>query len=446
VDGAVILDDRNGDERNYIISPQIYFSSAGVGDQLELTIAPALNYDDLNNTTDIDWDFRVREEKQLTSNWSLILGDGFFLGDDPVLENELQTAEIVPETIRIQELEVVGAPAEDENTALTERYGRRRVWTKDFLVSTEYTFAEASTVGIGYNYGVLRNEGDGADVYAEYDRHDVFGNLGYRFNPTWRLDNQARYSKGLFDEEQELAIITDNGVIQNRNLGDLDEYQFQTRLNYIQSPHLQYFGEYRYQGVDYEDDAQEDYDIHELLVGSDYDFSSHLRLTLSGGVEIGSFENSPTDTDYSLYGGLEWDVERGTLALIAEKGYSRDNFDGRRSGLSEFWRTGTSFSYQITENMQSQVSANYYNYDRIQALELAPEETLSTPEFGQTLYTEKSYDAGITLSYTFARWYQLAGGYRYYENESDLQNDIYGNYNEHRFFVELSWGKELFRW
>ena len=55
-------------------------------------------------------------------------------------------------------------------------------------------------------------------------------------------------------------------------------------------------------------------------------------------------------------------------------------------------------------------------------------------------------DAGAALTYTFARWYQLAGGYRYYNRESDLSTDVGGNYDEHRLFVQLSFAHELFRW
>jgi len=445
--GTIVLDNRTGDERNYIVSPRLSFSSAGADDLFQLTVAPALNYDDLYNTTDVDWDFRLSEDKRLSQNWTFALTDGFFLGDDPVRENNLRTAEITPGTIRVQELEVVGSPGDEENAALTERYGRRRFWRNDFELSTGYTYAEDSVASIGYNYGVLRNEGDnGADLYAEYDRHDVFGSLGYRFTPTWRLDNRARYSKGNFDEDQQVLVITNNGVVENRVLDDLEEYQFQTRVSYTRSPHLQYFGEYRYQGADYEDEARDDYDIHQFLVGYNYDLSPHVRMTMYGGPVIGTFENSSSDTDVVAYGGLEWDVEHGTFAFPLGKGYSQNNFDGRSSGLSEFWGAGTSFAYQFTENLQSEISANYVDHDRIQDLGFFPAGTTRSPEFGQTLYSEKSYDAGASLSYTFAQWYHVSAGYRYFNNDSDLESDPYGDYDEHRVFVELSWGNELFRW
>ena len=447
--GVVFRDNRTGDERNYIVSPQLSFSSAGVSDLFQFTVAPALNYDDLYNTTDVDWDFRMMEEKRLSNNWTFTMTDGFFLGDDPVRENDLRTAEITPGAIRVQELEVVGAPGDEDNPALTERYGRRRFWRNDFVVSTGYTYAEDSVASIGYNYGMLRNEGDnGADVYAEYDRHDVFGSLGYRFTPAWRVDNQARYSKGNFDEDQQILFLTNNGIVDNRRLDDLEEYQFQTRLSYTSGPHLQYFGEYRYQGTDYEDVDRDDYDIHEFLVGYNYDVSPHLRVTMYGGPVIGSFDNSPSDTDIVAYGGLEWDVEHGTFAFTLEKGYSQNNFDGRSSGLSEYWGAASSFSYQFTENLQSEVSANYVDHDRIQDLGFFPADAEATrsPEFGQTLYSEQSYDVGASISYTIASWYHITTGYRYFNNDSDLEGDLYGDYDEHRVFIELSWGKELFRW
>ena len=441
--GVIILDNRLGDERNYIISPRVSFSSGGESDLFQFTVAPGLNYDDLYNTTDVDWDFRVQEDKHLTRNWLLTVSDDYFLGDDPVREDSLQTQEIVPGTVRIRELEVVGAPAEEDNGLLTGRFGRTRFWTNNLTASTEYTYAEGSTAGLGYTYSVLRNDGN-VNVYSEYDRHDIFASIDHRFNTTWSLETGGAYSKGLFDENQGTGPVT--AVVGNRvESEDLEEYEFHSRLNYIKNPHLRYFGEYRYVGTDFESEADEDYGLHEFLVGCDYDLSPHLSITVSGGPVIGSFDHSSSDTDYIAYAGMEWDVEHGTFTLGAEKGYEQNDFDGRNSGLTDFWATNASFAYQFTERLQGALTADYSNYDRMQELGAAPV-TGRAPEFGQTLYTEESYSGGVLLSYTFARWYQVAAGYRYTKNESDLGNDIEGNYDEDAFFVELSWGKEMFRW
>jgi hypothetical protein len=428
-------DDRLGDERNYIFIPQLTFSSAGVDDLFQLSVAPSLNYDDLYNATDLDWDFRVQEEKRLSRNWRVTLEDNYFLGDDPVQEEVLRTQNVTTGAIRIQEVEVIGAPGEEDNTELTQRYGRTRFWTNTASLGTLYTYAEGNTVGVSYAYGVLRNDGN-ETIYAEYDRHDFSANTTVHINPSWNLDVQGRHSRGLFDDVQEGAGNVDD---------DLEEYWLQSRINFVKNQHLQFFGAYRYIATDFESSTQEDYDLHELLVGCDYDLSPQLSITVSGGPVIGSFENSSTDTDYVAYGGLSWALEHGEFVFGLEKGYEQNDFDGRGTGLTDFWSTNASFTYQVNEKIHAGLAAGYANYDRMQASDNVPVAGY-TPEFGQTLYTEESYSAGGGISYLFAQFYQISIGYRYTENKSDLQEDLDGDYDEHHVFVELSWGKELFRW
>ena len=446
---VIILDDTRGDRRNYILQPRISFFSTGINDVFELTAAPALNYDDLYSTTDIDWDFRLRGEKNLTKDWNLVVADQFYQGDDPVRNNELQTAVISPDTGEVvADQSQVGVPAESGNPTLTDRVVRHRYDRNELDLSTEYTYAQDSVIGGGYRYGILRNK-DSDEVaggYADYDRHDGNLNLSYRFTPQWQAEGEGQYIQGLFDDTA-VVVVNDDAEILPLDSNDLEEYNFQGRVNYNYNRHMNYFTQYSYMSTDYDSELREDYNLNEFLIGLDYDVSQHVQFTVSAGPVIGSFENTSTDTDYSVYGGLAWAYMHGTLNLVAEKGYDQSNFDGRQSGLTGFWRTSLSLDYQLTEDLQASLSTSYWNNDRLQytassVVIVDPE----SPEFGRTIYTEKSYDAGVSLAYTFARWYQLSGGYRYYNHESDLTADVGGNYDEHRVFVQLSYAHELFRW
>lgn len=445
---VIILDDKRGDRRNYIVQPRISFFSTGINDVFEFTAAPALNYDDLYSTTDVDWDLRLRGEKNLTQKWNVGLINQFYQGDDPVRDNELQTAVISPETGEVvAEQSQVGVPDESGNITLTDRVARRRYYRNDVNLTTGYTYAEDSVIGGGYRFGILRNEESGAGGYTDYDRHDGILNLSYRFTPQWQAEADGQYIKGVFDNTAALVTAGDDAAAVILDSDDLEEYNFRGKVNYNYTQHLNYFSQYRYLSTDYESELREDYNINELLLGVDYNVSQHVQLTLSAGPVIGSFENTSTDTDYSAYGGLAWTLMHGTLNFVAEKGYDQSNFDGRRSGLTGFLHTGISLDYQLTEKLQAVLSTSYWDYDRMQytasnVVIVDPD----SPEFGQTVYTEKSYDAGATLAYTFARWYQVAGGYRYYNRESDLDTDVGGNYDEHRIFVQLSYAHELFRW
>ena len=470
---VVILEDRRGDRRRFIVSPRLTLSSTGVDNLLEVTAAPGLNYDDIYATTDLDWDLGLRAEQSIGRSWLITLNDRFFLGDDPVLGEELRTAVIVPETGEVvPEEPTVGVPAESNDDTLTEQFGRRRYWQNDLDLLTRYTYGQDSDVGLGYTYGMLRNDEDDVGGYTEYDRHTGILTLGHRFNGKWRAEGEIRYSRGLFDEP-EIVVVTppeddtadipsedDNDITidQLSDVGsqDLREYNFRGLVNYEYDPHLLLFTSYRYLRTDYDAALRQDYGVNEIALGLDYDITQRLHVTLSGGPSFGSFENSPTETDYNAYAGLIWDYQQGTFTVYGEKRYDQSNFDGRRSGLTDSWRTGIAFDYQLTQNLALTCSASYEDDDRLQ---YPIPNTIVIVDTGQPLpdeppaaeldrpdYNEKFYDAGLTLSYTFLRWYTVSGGYRYYKHDTDLIEDNTGNYDEHRIFVTLSVFQELFRW
>lgn len=467
---VIIVEDRRGDRQRFLLSPRLTYSSIGISDVIELTYAPSLNYDDIYDTTDLDHYFGLRAERNLTRNWSVEVSDSFFLGDDPVRGEELRTAVIVPETGEpVVEEPVVGAPAEESEDVLTERYGSRRYWTNSLDLSTGYDYGEDRTVRAGYVFDVLRNE-DSSDVggYTDYDRHTGRLFLDHRFTRKWRADGDLRYSRGLFDESDVLVVTPDAGTpdseeyveverVTAADSDDLSEYELRARGGYDSSPHLFLFSQYRYRKTDYDADLREDYQINEIAVGFDYDITQHLHATLYGGPTWGSFENSPTETDYSAYGGVTWDYMHGALSFFVEKGYDQSNFDGRRSGLTDFWRTGMSLDYQLTQALTATVSASYRDNERLQFPaprtviiiddgQAGAEAALPQESFDRVEYTEKDYDAGFSLAYTFLRWYTLSGGYRYYNHETDIADGDAGSYDEHRAFIQLSVSKELLRW
>jgi len=473
---AIILDDRVGDRRNFIFTPRLTFTSTGISDLVELTYAPGINYDDIDGTTDIDHDFGLRLERNLSRNWLITLTNAFFLGDDPVRQEEEQAAATASETAA--ETSTVGASAEQAEQGLTERYGRRRYWTNTLEVGTEYEYGRDRNVNLSYSYDVLRNDTDVGGGYSEYDRHTGDLLISHRFNAKWSTEGEINYSKGLFDDS-EVYVVTppslEQGAADTISMDDtaaeapvitpvplnysqdLDEYEFRLRGGYDNSPHLHTFTEYRFLATDYESPLQHDYTVHNVAVGVDYDLSRHWHITLSGGPSWGSFDNSPTETDYNAHGGLTWDFLHGSTTVFVDKSYDQSNFDGRRSGLTDTWATGVATDYQLAESLTATISANYTNNRRLEypvpetvvvVSDRLADELVNTPqeEFGKILYREKDYDVGFSLNYSFWRWYTISGGYRYYKHDSDLSENSADSYHEHRAFVVLTYSKELFRW
>jgi hypothetical protein len=84
---------------------------------------------------------------------------------------------------------------------LSDTDGRQRYWRNDFGLSTDYTYAQDSVVGVGYNFGVLRYDDDEvASDESDYDRHEGIGRLSYRFNAQWQVETEVSYVKGIYDE------------------------------------------------------------------------------------------------------------------------------------------------------------------------------------------------------------------------------------------------------
>ncbi len=461
---VIVLEDLRGDRKNYYLIPRLTFSSTGISDLFEMTYAPSLNYDHLYETTDVDHDFGLRAERNLTRSWFISLNNRFYMGDDPYRENELRTAVIIPETGEIvPEEPVVGSPGEETDGSLTEIYGRRRFWRNNLDLRTDYDYGNDRQVSVGYTYEVLRDDSDTVGGYTDYDRHIGLLNLDHRFNRKWRAEGDAQYTRGLFDEPdvfvvtplEEEPVEVDHRVV-GTDSDDLTEYYLRARGIYDKSPHLHLFTEYSFLSTDYDLAYLEDYKVNNVALGVNYDITPRLHVTLSGGPSWGSFENSPTESDYNAYAGLTWDYLHGTLTFFVDKGYDQENFNGRRSGLTDFWRTGVSLDYQLTRDLTAVFSASYRDNRRLEYPSAetivivddgtTPAEPLPPEEFDRVEYTEKDYDAGLSLAYTFLRWYTLSGGYRYYNHDSDLLVGGTGSYDEHRAFIQLAVSKELFRW
>jgi len=168
-----------GDRRDWSVWPEIELRSSGIHDLLSLRYRPVLTYDDLRDTTYVDHYLTLAGQRFLTRNWNVSLSNNFVLSTDP-------TRDEAPFARLGHEGPAAGTPQgpttqnaeQGRDTQLTRNLGRRRYWTNDLTVRTNYTYAEDSDMGVGYTYDVLRNEsGDNgiAADYEEYDRHDFSG-------------------------------------------------------------------------------------------------------------------------------------------------------------------------------------------------------------------------------------------------------------------------------
>jgi len=328
-------------------------------------------------------------------------------------------------------------------------------------LGTGYTYGDGQAVSGSYMYSVLRNINDTVGGYTEYDRHTGVLGLNHRLNQKWSASAEARYSRGLFDEPDVVVVTVvddENNEIEQvagTDSDDLTEYNLRLKGTYQTTARWNVFTEYSYLSTDYDAILRNDYKVNNVAFGLDYNISQRLHATIAGGPSWGSFENTPTETDYNAHAGLRWDYEFGSVNFTADKGYDQSNYDGRRSGVTDYWQTMLSLNHQLTENLRATISASYRDNRRLQFPtpqtivvvvddDNQPVEPLPSEEFDRTEYSEKNYDAGATLAYTFLRWYTVSGGYRYYDHDSS--RSVSSTYNEHRAFIQLTVSKELFRW
>ncbi len=458
---VILIEDRAEDLNRLFIEPRFTFTSIGITDQFTLTYAPRINFEENDYANHLDHDFGLRATKNFSRDWSVSLSDTFFLGDDSLRESDTRTAVVASPGAEDGGEAPAPVAGEEDQSGLSEQAASRRFWRNDLELSTDYIYREDSVVGIGFSYGQLRNVDDDIGGYTEYDRYEGMLNVSYRFNQQWIAEADGQFTRGIFDEP-EVAVVRVNpdeqdisiDVVEGRTSDDLREYDLSTVLTYDWRVRDSLFTSYRFLATEYDHPLRDDVLGHEFALGWSHDFTPHLHLTLSGGPSFAKIENRDWESDYNAYVDLTKDFMHASFRVYGEQGYEMANFDGRRSGPSIFWRSGVDYNHQISEYLTGSIFAGYRNYQRSQLpdvvgvviIEGEDDGTgdINLPESDNFEYTEDFYDAGLSLSYSFLRWYTVTGGYRYSNFESELPSS--SNYDEHRFFITLTASKELFRW
>ena len=180
-------------------------------------------------------------------------------------------------------------------------------------------------------------------------------------------------------------------------------------------------------------------------------------MTLSAGPTFITYDESDNDTGYNAAAGLVWNLAQSSFTAKTGYDYEFENFDGRRSGLSKIWRSQLGYNYRFTPSLQANLTGGYERADReeprdvqvLRAIETATAETttdtidpapIEDPDNFQ--YTDETWDAGLSVSYTFQRRYTVSVSYRY----ADFQSDYDLDYDEHRVLLSLTATSDIFRW
>ena len=164
-----LTDKREGDTRSLFVTPRIRFSSKGATDLVEFTYGPTFTWDEVDNSDNVGHDLSLNAEKNLTKDWLIQGTDSFYYGQDSVSDYERRSGAIGP---TVEQSGAKTEPSADvpgtkpsrpgpdadagqiENAGqeLTDEYGRQEYWRNDFGLRTDYTYAQDSVFGAGYNF------------------------------------------------------------------------------------------------------------------------------------------------------------------------------------------------------------------------------------------------------------------------------------------------------
>lgn len=375
-----------------VVSPSIILTSKAQDDSLSFGYAPGLRYDQNNDhATNVDHYLTLKGSKQFSRSFSADLMENYIRSNDYTYFIE----------------EYVQQPG--AGIPLSAQQVRNEYWINGVGVSTRYEYAKGSVFRLGYANQILENDRPGLDDYV---KHHPYLSLSYQFSQKWGTELSYDYLRGDFKFSE-----------------DLSEHLAGARLNYQWTRHDLVFGSYQYATLDYAGNRS-GYHLHRSDLGWQRQLGPHSTMEASAGLSYADQEQGDSNTAFNY--SVDYRrriIERGEIRVGGKGGMDELQFDAiSNEGLSRFWSVRGDVNYRLLEPFSSSAYVSYREDTFFQA----------TPE-----YTDKSLVVGTSLTYAFWRWYAVSAGYSFRRLDSDLPQS---SYNDHRFYVQMSVGKELKRW
>lgn len=373
------------DEWSTALSPTLSLTSSSPRDTLNFSYSPSYVYNHRTDEGHFDHSLLLAANRALSDRWQLSVNDSFEKSDDSTLGRD-ETRDT------------------SNRVNLSENLPRNRYWTNYFGINNTWQYRQNSTLSLGYNHSIYEN-----DVNPDYQRHGVPLSVSHEINRQWQAEAGYTFTEGIFDRY------------------DSRQHTTNAKLIYRLTPHKAIYGFGNFSTTDYSDDRP-GYDTVGGRLGYSQQIDQQSDIDLGAGLSsTGRDGDSSTSAfDYSL--AYRRQFERGTFSLDGAGGFDDRQFNGENDGLSKFWSIKPVLRYQLAEKLASSLYALYRDDKYIER----------TPE-----QTEKSYEAGGSLDWSFSRWYTAGIRYVYHK----LDSNIAGNdYDDHRLYLTLSAAKELWKW
>jgi hypothetical protein len=427
------------------LSPLIIYETSTTIDNITLRFNPSFLYDFEDESSDFNQNFSLSAYRAFTQRLRLDLSNNYIYSNDPELLQATNSA--------------------DYNR------GRRRYWTNDFNINSNYTYKEESSFGGGYTFRIMRNDDTGLGGYEDYDRHIADLSLQHKINASWNIGVTTSVTRGLFDPPDAETVTAAEDILEGITPGitddidttnlssDLLEYRAATTLNWILSQRKTAFLSYDFSATAYDAILRNDTNLHNLTIGGRYEHTRRLNFELGGGP---SYENTNTfdpNWGYNAHARVGYDLaERTNFSFGGEKGYDQQNFSsnnttlGRDQGLTDYLDWRLDFSHNFNNEISITAFGSYRDERQENILNAIIDEIEAGGDFEdtdretfreQSVFSRQIYTAGGSFQYSFLRWYTAAINYTYRTQDSEQIND---SYDEHRVYLTLSFEKELFRW
>jgi hypothetical protein len=426
---SVDYNERRRDDKydRFRIAPLVELTSVTARDDMSLRYSPSFRYDNQTSNHDIDHDLHVSIKRLLTRDWRVLLTENYLLTDRVYDQGSTDTDNVV---------------------TLSDNGSRRKYWTNNVKILSEYSYWENSLLSTGYNFGILENtEGTDSDYYRNHHRHEIQFSLRHQYTSIWNFIIAGSYVRGLFDVEggengSSTDLYSDN---------DLNEYRASTTIESGMIDHHPLSLSYSYFAVHYDAGPQGNGAIHDLTFGWQWLIAKDWTSRLGGGPSWVEQEGEDATWGYNANISLQHSFEDGSWALSATRGYDRQNFSGtNESGLNEFWQSRLDVKYRLQREVSWLLFTAYRYEDREMTTRRLPSPTDSGENAILREDTQKTetfnrqrFSVGTGIEYTFWKVYSAGLSYDYAVQDSEMVND---SYDEHRLLLTLSIRTDLFNW
>ena len=430
--------------------PTVTVVSEGSSDSVELAVGSTLLWNQRLDERDFSHDFSVSFTKQMLQHLTMGLSADYVYYDDHPMQDfddDLSYAQrfqraslsvqeevfriLFPEygdydvaqhyTLVLNEIEIRHAMASPSDQGrvdglMSNSASRRRHWTSDFAFEAEYEFARDSSIRLGYAYSMLDNRS--AEMSESYEHRPSVG-LSYRFNPKWMASVDYEFTRSQYDLENDFTG-NDTRVSVDYTLSASDRFSFS----------------YGYSKSSYDGDGT-DYNDQTGGLSWSHDFSNHLHLTSTVDANYLDREMGGDEAGGGISAHLTWDLPRGSVSVGAGLDSVEIKQNGSWEDVRESWTVDGAVSYELLQDLAATFDLSYEK--RHEWSLLTDEGTLPADD-----PTFDDYGAGISLSYTFFRWYTVSLDYGFHKLVT--HSSPVDDYQEHTVMLTFVASKDLFRW